>query len=309
MLHAHFAAHLVLISLMIVATFIDFDEKSIPDSVTVPGTLIGLLFAAILPFSLLPVSIPPTGPPGYDLGFLILTSPQMDFAPNWPVSSWLNGPQGLAIGVLCFVSWCIAILPATVWTRSGPVKAVQYYFASIVRHPTCRYILALAIVGSAAIFGVWCGTNRGSPHWQGLLSALVGMVFAGGLVWGVRIIGSRVLAKEAMGFGDVTLMAMIGTFVGWQPALIIFFLAPLAGLAIAVTQWLLTRRKDIAYGPFLSLGTLILIVWWGPIWNRWGWPVFRLGGWWIIAVLAVCLLLMGGMLGMWRAVTEPREEG
>ena len=27
----------------------------------------------------------------------------------------------------------------------------------------------------------------------------------------------------------------------------------------------------------------------------------------IIAVLAVCLLLMGGMLGMWRAVTERGE--
>ena len=93
---------------------------------------------------------------------------------------------------------------------------------------------------------------------------------------------------------------------GWQPSLIIFFLAPLTGLVIAVTQWLLTRRKDIAYGPFLSLGTLILLILWGPIWNRWGWPLFRLGGWWIIAVLVVCQLLMGGMLGMWRAVTERR---
>jgi prepilin signal peptidase PulO-like enzyme (type II secretory pathway) len=210
------------------------------------------------------------------------------------------------VGILCFAAWCAAILPKTWWTRSGPLKAMQYLCVSIVRNPLSWWILGLAVIGSTGIFGVWYGSARGSLHWQALLSALVGMVFAGALIWVVRIIGSHVLAKEAMGFGDVTLMAMIGTFVGWQPSLIIFFLAPLTGLVLAVTQWLLTRRKDIPYGPFLSLGTLILIIWWAPVWNRWGWPVFMLR-WWIIAILAVCLLLMGGMLGMWRALTGPRE--
>ena len=41
---------------MIVASLIDLDEKTIPDAVTVPGTLIGLLLAAWLPQSLLPVT-------------------------------------------------------------------------------------------------------------------------------------------------------------------------------------------------------------------------------------------------------------
>ena len=39
-------AHLVLISLMLVASLIDADEKIIPDAITVPGTLLGLLLAA-----------------------------------------------------------------------------------------------------------------------------------------------------------------------------------------------------------------------------------------------------------------------
>ena len=106
-----------------------------------------------------------------------------------------------------------------------------------------------------------------------------------------------------MGFGDVTLMAMIGAFVGWQPSLIIFFLAPIAGLVIALTQWVMTGRKDIAYGPFLCLATLVLLLGWGPIWNRWGWPAFQLG-WLVVALLFVCLLLMGAMLAAWRAVTR-----
>ena len=40
----------------------------------------------------------------------------------------------------------------------------------------------------------------------------------------VRVLGSQVLRREAMGFGDVTLMAMIGAFLGWQAAVLTFFL-------------------------------------------------------------------------------------
>ena len=40
--------------------------------------------------------------------------------------------------------------------------------------------------------------------------------------WSVLVL----LRREAMGFGDVTLMAMIGAFLGWQAAVLTFFLAP-----------------------------------------------------------------------------------
>lgn len=54
-IHAQYLSHLVLLTLMAVATFIDFDEKTIPDAITVPGLLLGLLLAAVLPISHLPV--------------------------------------------------------------------------------------------------------------------------------------------------------------------------------------------------------------------------------------------------------------
>ena len=42
----------------------------------------------------------------------------------------------------------------------------------------------------------------------------------GGLiVWGGRIVATHALKMEAMGFGDVTLVAMIGAYLGWQPCL------------------------------------------------------------------------------------------
>jgi hypothetical protein len=128
------------------------------------------------------------------------------------------------------------------------------------------------------------------------------MAFAGGLIWAVRVVAGSVLGSEAMGFGDVTLMGMIGAYVGWQGSLIIFFLAPFAGLVIALPLWLARRRKDIAYGPFLCLATVMLLVAWPEIWERWGVPVFWMG-WLIPALVGVCLSLMALMLGTWRSVS------
>ncbi len=117
-------------------------------------------------------------------------------------------------------------------------------------------------------------------------------------MWAVRVVASGMLGQEAMGFGDVTLMAMIGAFLGWQPSLMVFFMAPFAGLFIAVAQWLFTGRKDIAYGPFLCAAAFVLVLCWRSVWERWG-PVFQLGLF-IPAVVAVCVLLMAVLLGAYR---------
>jgi len=50
---ATFLSHAILLTLMAAASLIDFDEKTIPDGVTTPGTLLALALAAALPMSLL----------------------------------------------------------------------------------------------------------------------------------------------------------------------------------------------------------------------------------------------------------------
>ena len=109
-----------------------------------------------------------------------------------------------------------------------------------------------------------------------------------------------------MGFGDVTLMAMIGAFTGWQATLVVFFLAPFAAVIISVSQWLLTGRKDIAFGPYLSLATVYLVLAWRDLWNDSVQPIFSLG-WFVPTMVLVCLVLMGGMLAVLRRFREWRE--
>ena len=53
-----------------------------------------------------------------------------------------------------------------------------------------------------------------------------GLLVGAGLTQLVRKSCGFVFRREAMGFGDVTLMGMIGAFLGWQAAVLTFFIAP-----------------------------------------------------------------------------------
>ena len=293
MLHQAFASHAILFLLLVVATFIDFDEKTIPDEITIPGTLMGLLLAVFWPGSHLPV-LHVVAAPLLILDYvpLRLTSPD-DWLP------WLNSWRGAGLGAGIFVGWCLVLIPALCTLRRGWLKGMQFYLASIARDSAWWKMLLLATLGGAAILAVW---HRGGEAWQSLLTSLVGLAFGGLLVWAVRIVGWVALHKEAMGFGDVTLLAMIGSFLSWQPCLIIFFLSPFMGLAIALAQWVLTGRREIAFGPYLCLAAVYVVVDWAQIWGI-ARPFFALGGL-MPALLGVCLVLMLGLLMLWRLIEQ-----
>jgi len=255
--HVQFLLHAALFWLMLVASLIDFDEKTIPDSITVPGTLLGLVAAAVYPFSLLPVNWPPAaGLPG----FLHLTSPH-------PPPAWLVGFRsgwGLAIAWGCWWLWCVALLHRTWYGRHGWRRAFTLMVARLVRARWTPLILLMGVAGSIAIGTVWA---RGGLCWLGLLSALAGMAGGGGLIWLVRIIARGTLGREAMGFGDVTLVAMIGTVIGWQGCLVVFFLGAIFGAIGGLAPLLLRRESVIPYGPFLCLAAAVTILRFPVFWD------------------------------------------
>lgn len=292
-LNQQYLVHAVLFSLMMITTWIDIDEKTIPDAVTVTGTLAALALAAWMPFARLPsVVVSPDSPP--ILSHLWLTTPNDD-AP-WLSPTW-NGMPGLLIGIGCFWLWCVALMPFSWRPRHGLRLATQILMARLRRQWSTYGLLLLAAVGAIAIAYAW---SFRSPHWASLLSSLVGMAIGGGIIWLVRLLGSAVLHREAMGFGDVTLMAMIGAFLGWQAAVIVFFIAPLAGLVVGLALLTLRGESEIPYGPFLCLATLATIVGWDRIWDRLQ-EAFALG-WFLLVFLVVCLALIVVLLPIVRAV-------
>ncbi len=291
-LGALFISHAALICLMTVATFIDFDEKTIPDAITGPGTILGLGLAALWPEARL--IIPDYLPDGTVAAeWLQVASPQA-----WP--RWFDHWQGVALGCACLVAWCWAMVPTLCTLRRGWKKGIQFYLASFFSGPYWLRMLATAVVGCPLIVAVWWFGS--SDRWEALLTQLVGMVVGGGLVWAVRICASLALRKEAMGFGDVTLMAMIGAFLGWQATLLVFFLSPAGAVIVALAQFFVTKKREIAFGPYLCLAAVFLMVGWPLIWPQVE-GVFWLG-WIVPGLFLACLGLMCGMLMFWRMFEE-----
>jgi len=265
-MYAIFAAHVVLSFFMLAATLIDFDERIIPDEITVPGTLIGLMLAAGYSWTLMPVDVH-VKPPGIQfVEFMTLVYPARSYPDQWP--AWLEAPKQtlpLLIGLGVFWLWCLSLLPWLWLPRRGFEKAVRMFIGHAVRSRNFPSILMIAVCGGAGIMMVWW---LGGPGWAALLTSLSGLAMGGALIWSVRIIFSALLGKEAMGFGDVTLLAMIGAYLGWQAPIFIFFVAPCIGLVFGLTQWALGMGREIPYGPFLCLATVIVVFAWRWFWER-----------------------------------------
>ena len=175
---------------------------------------------------------------------------------------------------------------------------MQLCWARLVREPSTYRILRMAVMGSLAIALVWFRGGLGlgrTAHRPGRHGGQRRTDLAG-----AHHRHAPPCDREAMGFGDVTLMAMIGAFLGWQPCLVIFFLAPFAGLVVGVLRLILFRDKEIPYGPFLCLAALALIVNWNALWT-WSQPLFALGRL-VPLVMLGCLVLMALMLAGWRLI-------
>jgi len=300
-IHAQFFAHAVLIALMTIATSIDFDEKTIPDQVTLLGTTFAVLWFSWLPIAALPTVLAVNFVP--KTYHVILTTANsiphwtsgIGGPQSWPL--WLNGHSGFAIGAACVLAWWLASIPK-IWTlRRGLLNAWRFAIASILRYRTWRLPVLAAI---PILIAMTIAYQIGGDHWQMMLSSLIGMAVAGGFTWCIRLIASHVLKTEALGFGDVTLMSMLGAFLGWQAALMVFFLAPVTAVVVAIVQWLVTRRNDIAFGPYLCLAALVLVLGWRQIWHEWAIMFFSMG-WILPIIIVISLVLLGIMLRIWQA--------
>jgi leader peptidase (prepilin peptidase)/N-methyltransferase len=89
--------------------------------------------------------------------------------------------------------------------------------------------------------------------------AAVGAVAGFALLYAVAWAGELALKKEAMGGGDIKMMAMVGAFVGWQGVLLTIFGGALLGTLIFVPISLRTR-KLVPFGVFLAAGAAVTFV-------------------------------------------------
>jgi prepilin signal peptidase PulO-like enzyme (type II secretory pathway) len=293
---ARWAGHLVFFTLLAAATWIDMRYRVIPDWITVTGVVLGLVVACLLPEPFLPVGweversfAPPAILPDVLAAFGGLRST--------PGPAWMGGMPhigGLAVAGLIFFTWwffCTApFIEAESSGRSSPLPRVALEPRNMV-----------LVAGLGGIVVVWF---IGGHRFDALQAGLIGLAVAAGLVWGVREGASRAMGREAMGFGDVTLMAMIGAWLGWQPSVIVFFLATFLGLAHGLLGLLLHRDNELPYGPSLCLATVLVVVGWRPLWAA-------VGGYFadpvLLAIMLVAVVVLtAAALWVWQWVRNAR---
>ncbi len=118
-----------------------------------------------------------------------------------------------------------------------------------------------------------------APLWLRVVGGvLLGYLVGGGVVWATRILGSLGFGKEAMGLGDVHLMAAVGACLGWIDAVLAFFGAAIVGSLWAAAGVMLGGRvrRTMPYGPYLAISTALVLV--GKPWIERGlsalWPAW-----------------------------------
>lgn len=111
-----------------------------------------------------------------------------------------------------------------------------------------------------------------------LLDSLLGIIAGGSIIYftgkAFDLVYFKLLKRppiqgetESMGGGDVKLLAMIGAFLGWQKALLTFFIAPFLGAVVGIINLTIKKDHTIPYGPFLALAALISLFWADKILN------------------------------------------
>ncbi len=186
---------------------------------------------------------------------------------NIPVFSWVVLLRGRCRRCKTSISLqypLVELATALIWAfmawRFGPsvtALAGAVFFTillGITMTDAREYIIPNEFNFGGLALGILFSLPGGFPA---ISHALIGAVAGYGILWAVGALGTRIFKEEAMGGGDIKMMAMVGAFVGWQGVLLTIFLGALIGTLVFVPLTLLGRKRLVPFGVFLSLGAAV----------------------------------------------------
>ena len=101
---------------------------------------------------------------------------------------------------------------------------------------------------------------HGESVWsRGLVSGGLGILVGGGILYAVGTISERIMKKETMGGGDVKLLAMIGSVLGWEGVLGTLFISSFFGSVVGIILRWRRGQERIPFGPYLALGAFFYL--------------------------------------------------
>lgn len=95
---------------------------------------------------------------------------------------------------------------------------------------------------------------------------------------GFLLILYLITKKKGIGFGDVKLAIFMGLFLGWPKIILAMYIAFISGAIVGIIGIFLkkiNKKSQIAFGPFLILGTIIAWLWGKQILSLSVFQIFR----------------------------------
>jgi leader peptidase (prepilin peptidase) / N-methyltransferase len=248
------AVYWIFVALLLSATFIDLEHFLIPDEITLGGIAMGLLLSALFPQMMqanshlqsLSLSL---GAAAFgfavlwaivELGKLAFGNKRHRFENEEPFAVRpSDGAMTLQIGEEVF-GW------DEIFARESDELVLECASANIAGdRPVLRFRHDRLIVA-----------DQETPLEK--LEAITGTL------------RGVIIPREAMGFGDVKLIAAVGAFLGWKAVLFTVATASIVGCAAAFAGIFLARDRAgarVPFGPFLAFGALFWIFGGKGIWN------------------------------------------
>ncbi len=208
---------------------------------------------------------------------------------NIPVVSWLAlrgrcrgchqpiSPVYPLVEIVVALLWLAAVVQFGMSFAALRLAVFLTVLLGIMLTDASRYVIpdgftvfgllwAIAAAGIALFVGE-------TPPFAGLYEAVVGACAGAGAIAIVGWLGELALKKEAMGFGDVTLMAMVGAHLGPARTLLTIFLGAAIGAVgflgiVFPLEWLRSRRQGspfepplVPFGVFLAPAAVVALLW------------------------------------------------
>ena len=155
-----------------------------------------------------------------------------------------------------FVTWLLFL---------GISSCLIVIFVSDLKYRLISDYILLALFVFTVLFRLVETQNFASLHGNFNLFQLISTYFLFGLIVCLPIFLIYFLSKErAMGLGDVYLSAIMGFLLGWQKGFLALYIAFVTGAIYGLIVMIFKNKKlksKIAFGPFLVIGTVVMLFW------------------------------------------------
>ena len=261
-----FVVWLVMIACLISATLIDAKLYIIPLSITWVIALVGVV--------VLPVAVGFGVPEDHLLGTAIGQEPFVPFVGSTGAMVAWGGALGLLLAIVLLKA---GIIPDSFEGECDDDELDENGELPPLKHPR-RVALKECLFIGFPLLGMLIGhfvASRGmidqpallqAPWYYVLAGCTLGYLVGGGVIWVTRILGTFAFGKEAMGLGDVHLLAAIGVVLGWHEVVFLsIFIAPILAILMTAALAIAASLKNgvarvIPYGPYLAGAALIVLL-------------------------------------------------